>query len=609
MNIDDFGKFFDSLEKKYDWTYLQWRPVRDLVDQLYVRQNDKKLYLGVVGEFSSGKSTLINALLHTNLLKEDILQGTTCAPTFLQYGTQFDVVVEYVNGNRQSLLEEFAADDDTSLLVPSDPRVHAFIERYTATEEFSSELKKVDIYIRNRILQNGLVIIDTPGVNAENERHSHVTEAVIHDYCDAALLIIPAASPCSQTLCNFIRAHLESIRDRCLGIITQIDRVRKNEQARQIQFVQKRLESETHTELSVVLPISARYALEDNENPELTVYYKQMFTMLETVIYDKLVKGRDNILNQKLQELLREQLLPQVDKVLKTRNDEFLQRKNALEQNKLVDLSSWLQTKRTEYFQRIKAHRDNWLTIIQEGRTQLLGFINTELNQAGTKEDVRAVATYRFPEFCKAVNDCAQNKVQLIREAYYREVETVAEEFQESFRNAYRDLNVSVRVNLEKTGALALVTSDSIMPESMNRLYDIDSAFSFEVFNQTEWGAKVGDFLMNNLGETVRYSVGRIINIFGDPTAMREQLRELLVKEANRWISSQLTPTINNSLKSSCEQAQKSISDYMDIFEQSHSTVIHNIITRERKKVDELQKRLRQTQNDLAQLNTFRDTL
>ena len=62
-----------------------------LEQNLNERLQDNNLYLGIVGQFSTGKSTFINALLRDKLLKTDTLQGTTSLTTKIQYGSQLDV--------------------------------------------------------------------------------------------------------------------------------------------------------------------------------------------------------------------------------------------------------------------------------------------------------------------------------------------------------------------------------------------------------------------------------------------------------------------------------------------------------------------------------------
>src|ERR1700728_1719917 len=67
----------------------------DIMERIQERMADPRFCLGIVGEFSSGKSTLINALIRDNLLRTDILQGITSAATTLSYGDKLAVNIRY----------------------------------------------------------------------------------------------------------------------------------------------------------------------------------------------------------------------------------------------------------------------------------------------------------------------------------------------------------------------------------------------------------------------------------------------------------------------------------------------------------------------------------
>ena len=66
---------------------------------------DTRLYVGVTGEFSSGKSTFLNALLEHDVLETDVNQGTTCAPTIIEYSDKPNVLVKYTDGTEMSLTD------------------------------------------------------------------------------------------------------------------------------------------------------------------------------------------------------------------------------------------------------------------------------------------------------------------------------------------------------------------------------------------------------------------------------------------------------------------------------------------------------------------------
>ncbi len=610
MNFDPFVDYFNTLEKKYDWTYAQWRPIRDIVDSFLARRNDVKLYLGVAGEFSSGKSTLINALLHKDVLKEDVLQGTTCAPTFICYGSQFDVEILFNDGRRLRLQDEIPIDNDSSSLEPDDPAVREFINRYTADENYASSVDRVLIYLRNRILRNGLVIIDTPGINANNIRHSQVTQDIIQKFCDAALVIIPATTPCSQTLCNFVRDYLETIQKRCIGVVTQIDRIRPREQARQMSFINTRMTNETHRNLAAIVPVSARFANEKHEDSELDVFYKKMFSDFENVFQQKLSSGRAVILNEKLTEILQNSILPQMTNIVNARQQEVEKRRDLLSAKQLANPKEWLNLKTQEYNDRIAKQDEGWQTAVMKVADDKYSQLMQDLDNATSKESVRWIATTGFQEKCKSIWHESLEAIQPYRERFFLEAQKILGIFKQEFSDAYRNLSVSVSVDIDTSFDMKELDSQDSLSMKINNetgdlLQQLDAAYSDSVFNQTEFGASVGNFLKNNLGDWAHRGVSRLTNMFGDPTQMREELREMLKKQFPFWCQNALMPGIRKVLDEACSNAQNGVARLMDIYYQSHETVINNIIERENAELNELCKKLDSTQADLDILNRF----
>ena len=64
LNIDEEIKFVDDLLSKYVAANDKARaPFQEIKTRVAERQRESRLFLGVIGEFSSGKSTLVNALI------------------------------------------------------------------------------------------------------------------------------------------------------------------------------------------------------------------------------------------------------------------------------------------------------------------------------------------------------------------------------------------------------------------------------------------------------------------------------------------------------------------------------------------------------------------
>lgn len=122
--------------------------------------------LSFMGQFSAGKSRLINNLLQRDILPVHITE-TTAAVTYIQYGECERAYVRTGDGSGRNIeLEEVKKlwqRDMGSLDIPI------------------SSIERIDIFLENEILKKGLVLADTPGMNTLLVRH----EALALELVDA----------------------------------------------------------------------------------------------------------------------------------------------------------------------------------------------------------------------------------------------------------------------------------------------------------------------------------------------------------------------------------------------------------------------------------------
>src|SRR5205085_1065173 len=83
---------------------------------------------------------------------------------------------------------------------PGRDRLRHLLHQVTANEDVAQDIAQVSLYSPSEQLAQGLVLIDTPGINTSERRgarHSDLTVSVLHHACDAAIVVIPAAAPAS----------------------------------------------------------------------------------------------------------------------------------------------------------------------------------------------------------------------------------------------------------------------------------------------------------------------------------------------------------------------------------------------------------------------------
>jgi len=187
--------------------------------------------VAVIGEFKRGKSSLLNALLGTNILPTDILP-TTGTVSRIVYGTTQEMTIYYKDGTQQQR--------DLSELQYYGTKLE------TDSEERLRSIQEILVQYPSVFCKNGIELIDTPGLN-DDEHMTETTLGVLKDI-DAAIVVISAKMPLSMTERNLIVRLLSchEIHD-IIFVVTFIDAVskRRREQDRMIEYIRQRITEET----------------------------------------------------------------------------------------------------------------------------------------------------------------------------------------------------------------------------------------------------------------------------------------------------------------------------------------------------------------------------
>ncbi|MGH7793022.1 MAG: dynamin family protein, partial [Thermodesulfobacteriota bacterium] len=211
-----------------------------------VRENLENLFSIVfIGEFSTGKSSIINALLGEKILPEGITP-TTDKITILKYG-EVDVREEYLeNGNYYISIPE------------------------------------------NRL--KGFVIVDTPGTNVTIEQHEQITQEFIPK-ADIVFFVIGAERAVTGSEAKLIRFIKEDWLKNIVFLLNKIDIVENDEELKElIQYSEGEIERIFKIK-PFLLPISAKLAIQGKQfkNPEL--YSRSGFQRLDEYIFKTLGEG------------------------------------------------------------------------------------------------------------------------------------------------------------------------------------------------------------------------------------------------------------------------------------------------------------------------------
>ena len=145
--------------------------------------------VAVVGDFSKGKSTLLNALVGEKIQP---VRATPCSGTvtILRYGSKRRVICHYKNGCKEEI-------------APEEYKEKAAISKKAASGSIAYKIAKSEIaeivfeHPELELCSNGVEIIDTPGLNEQPER-TLATQQVLKT-ADAVIFLTHANNVLTET--------------------------------------------------------------------------------------------------------------------------------------------------------------------------------------------------------------------------------------------------------------------------------------------------------------------------------------------------------------------------------------------------------------------------
>lgn len=126
---------------------------RTVLNGLAQAVNEKRIYIPFWGEFSAGKSMLLNNILGTDILPS-ALKPTTARLTYIKYGEENKCVITYSDGSSK----ETSSDE---------------LKKYFQdSEESIANIDHIDVFLNIPMLKKGMIFVDTPGVNSLIREHT-----------------------------------------------------------------------------------------------------------------------------------------------------------------------------------------------------------------------------------------------------------------------------------------------------------------------------------------------------------------------------------------------------------------------------------------------------
>lgn len=223
-----------------------------------IRRVEYPIEIAIVGQFSSGKSTFLNALLSKDILPTGITPVTSKV-TYINYGERYEMKVTYLSGKE--------------IFLPIQ-EMESYLDQRKSTIQ---DIKYLTLYAPLELLKT-ISLVDTPGLNSQSQRDTQTTHKVLKDVGGIIWLsLIDNAGKHSETIT--LEQYMKAFKEKTICLLNQKDRYSPEQIAQTKAYVEEKFD---HYFVQVT-PISAKLALEGRANRKENLLEKEKRKFLEVL--------------------------------------------------------------------------------------------------------------------------------------------------------------------------------------------------------------------------------------------------------------------------------------------------------------------------------------
>ena len=607
----------------------------DIHKQLDIVQNriiDEDLYLGVVGSFSSGKSTFINSVIQKNLLPTDAVQGTTVVASVLKKASYDDLEIEYTDGSvkrfselseelnkkynidyklendinqNSSLFRKFVdwikkligikilseKDQDTV----SNCRIKLF-KKVVSTEQFATDIKRVTLYYQNENIPYRIALVDTPGTESLNRRHNDITKYAIDEICDAVVVIIPYDEPVSEELINYINNNLEKRKSECIFVVTKVELLGdKDELPQLIRVITKRLENGLSIEQAEVIPMPTLIYLKsvdsemkmtfldnipESEKNDLITIYEDGMLRIKKILEER----RNNYIKRKIVEIC-EKVSSKLNSNLTEVVDDYNEMNRELLEKSVPPISRFndkIENVLETYVKSLKMKMPGEVSLMTMPFSELIDYIEKVLNGCSNSQDLMNQLDFG----CKDTIDKIQDKVTCYLGSIVNGSNQKIEELELAFDGAYRVCGVKGNASIISAD-VSNFFSDDFIDECEELLQDEVEGIKLLIRDDTSGFLKKVKALFSNPFEKHKdMTLTRLYNVV-------DQIKQKVVVYVQNGISSRIDMVGNDSQNSVKQMVRR------------NANLIEEYITKTNQLMSENERNKVETQMYIDRLNQY----
>jgi small GTP-binding protein len=223
-------------------------------EDLFARLAEDRFNVAVVGQFSRGKTSLMNAMLGTDRLPTGIVPLTSVITT-VQYGPKERVVLEY-------------EDRHFPYEVPLDTIAEYVSQRHNPGNE--KHIKYARVELPSELLRQGFFLVDTPGLGSAIAENTRTTENFLPQ-ADAFIVVTSYDSPLSSEEYRLLRI-LRSHRYRTFLVVNKADLVSEVDRCDADRHIDQQLLEIFENKGPERFTVSARNAMEARKAEDSTAF-------------------------------------------------------------------------------------------------------------------------------------------------------------------------------------------------------------------------------------------------------------------------------------------------------------------------------------------------
>lgn len=637
--------FVKEMVGKYDWPASVKHEFDESIRFLQRRMDDKCVNISVVGEFSSGKSSVINAMLGIDLLAMDDLPDTTLVPSIISYSEYPSLEVVFRDGRTQSMnktpFDRYGRPQRARISVDD---IRDFISQYSFKETLTQggsydealmkrmmqkrkdiadkalAIKCFNIGLPSDFLKVGFRIIDTPGLNSLNADCTRITQEVLA-HSDSSIIVGMATD---GGLHQEFRENLaEIIGDRmeqCAVVFTHYDHIEPKKRERNLGYLHAVTASYfgLHPDKLLVVPMVPPTLIASLQG---RTFGKEHHEMLRVTcdslgrVLDFAVQQRNMILLKSLQNIVV-RILDNLQVRIPELNLSYKKRLSELEKSRTTSLDSFIDAWLEPAKRYIRTEANEYREKMEKGLDEIMDATKKTLEQRILScSDMTDLQRYMKNGTPYILRCCSKKMDGLLNDGRIflsGLTKNRLEVFENELQCEFKRLEI-VFIPLVDVSSVPIVSNDKLLTSMAEAVQFTDSELEREEISTglAGAGAIIGSFFGFGVGTLIGASIGALIGTRGRSTSVRSVFRRLKPKYEERLNNALLLQknsvlsAYNTSVNEYINKYEKQLSTY----QQKYKTAIDEMIKDENTRRLAIKNKITQIEVDITEIEKHQKKL